>query len=529
MGEFGRALLLAVGIAWGAPAIALAEGSVYVTDQGMFFNGGQGSAVWQFDIGAGDLLTPKTPPSTTAGLGPVGVAISPDARSVYVANSRSATVSQFDVGAGGRLSAKSPDSVAGPAGGGPYQVAVSPDGRGVYVINGAGNSVSQFDVGAGGRLASKTPATVPVAGPDDLVVSPDGTSVYVTNLNGDTVSQFDVAPNGTLSPKPVAQVAADQGPAGLAIAPDGKSVYVANGRAGTVSQFDVGPGGALAPKVPAAVAVGASPVAVAVSPDGRSAYVSTSSTGGIYQFDISDRGLLRPKSQPLVPLGNPGTVAFTANGRSAYVTYNEGVAQFDVAPGGLLAPKNPPRVAAGTAPVGLAVLPDQPPIAMFSASPARAGAATRFDARAARDPDGAIATYAWSFGDGTSTASAGATPVHVYRRPGRYQVRLALVDDAGCSTTTVFTGHTATCAGGPGASASRTITVPSARCLVPRLVHRTLAAARRVLRRANCRLGRVTRRRSASVPRGRIISQRPAPHRRVAVRTQVAVVVSGGH
>ena len=74
--------------------------------------------------------------------------------SVYVADGIRNTVAQYDVGAGGVLSPKTPATVA--AGVTPFGVAVSPDGKSVYVTN-ANQIVSQYDVGAGGALAPKTP------------------------------------------------------------------------------------------------------------------------------------------------------------------------------------------------------------------------------------------------------------------------------------------------------------------------------------------------------------------------------------
>ena len=51
-------------------------------------------------------------------------------------------------------------------------VAVSPDNRSVYVANRDG-SVSQYDIGAGGALAPKNPATVPAGSlPVGLAISP---------------------------------------------------------------------------------------------------------------------------------------------------------------------------------------------------------------------------------------------------------------------------------------------------------------------------------------------------------------------
>jgi DNA-binding beta-propeller fold protein YncE len=131
---------------------------------------GLGGTVSQYNLRAG-LLTPKSTDHVAAGRAPIGVAVSPDGKSVYVAN-EGGMVSQYDVGAGGALSPKRTAQVA--AGDGPFAVAVSPDGKSVYVAN-EGGGVSQYDVGAGGALSAKSPATVAAGvGPLGVAVSPDG-------------------------------------------------------------------------------------------------------------------------------------------------------------------------------------------------------------------------------------------------------------------------------------------------------------------------------------------------------------------
>jgi subtilisin family serine protease len=65
-------------------------------------------------------------------------------------------------------------------------------------------------------------------------------------------------------------------------------------------------------------------------------------------------------------------------------------------------------------------------------------------------------------------------------------------------------------------------------CLVPRLRNLTLVAARRLLAKRGCRLGRVTRARSRRVRRGRVIAQRPSPGLRRARGAKVRVVLSRG-
>jgi hypothetical protein len=120
----------------------------------------------QYDVGAGGMLSPKSPATVPGGPLPGEVAVSPDGLSAYVSNVAWASVSQFDIGAGGALSPKSPAMV--PAGDDPFGVAVSPDGRSAYVANFGrpfgppftGGSVSQYDVGTGGGLLPKSPATV---------------------------------------------------------------------------------------------------------------------------------------------------------------------------------------------------------------------------------------------------------------------------------------------------------------------------------------------------------------------------------
>lgn len=66
------------------------------------------------------------------------------------------------------------------------------------------------------------------------------------------------------------------------------------------------------------------------------------------------------------------------------------------------------------------------------------------------------------------------------------------------------------------------------RCTVPRLRGKTLTTAKRMLLSAHCRLGTVTRKRSTTVRKGRVISHRPTAGTRHPAGTAVAVVVSSG-
>ncbi|MEO8128061.1 MAG: glycoside hydrolase family 44 protein [Bryobacteraceae bacterium] len=85
---------------------------------------------------------------------------------------------------------------------------------------------------------------------------------------------------------------------------------------------------------------------------------------------------------------------------------------------------------AGGAPV------NRPPVASFTAAPASGTApvAVSFDASASSDPDGTIASYAWTFGDGGT--GTGKTTVHTYSAAGSFTATLQVTDNAGASAST---------------------------------------------------------------------------------------------
>jgi PKD repeat protein len=71
------------------------------------------------------------------------------------------------------------------------------------------------------------------------------------------------------------------------------------------------------------------------------------------------------------------------------------------------------------------------PTASFNSTATNATAA--FDASASIDPDGTIASYAWTFGDGT--AGSGVSTSHTYATSGTYTVTLVVTDNRGATGT----------------------------------------------------------------------------------------------
>src|SRR3990170_3547389 len=76
-----------------------------------------------------------------------------------------------------------------------------------------------------------------------------------------------------------------------------------------------------------------------------------------------------------------------------------------------------------------------PPVPVISVTPAsgRPNTVFAFTGRASADPDGWIAAFYWTFGDGGFTTAANAT--HRYAGPGTYTVSLTVSDDEGLNAT----------------------------------------------------------------------------------------------
>lgn len=79
-----------------------------------------------------------------------------------------------------------------------------------------------------------------------------------------------------------------------------------------------------------------------------------------------------------------------------------------------------------------AVPTNSPPTASFSTS--ANGQTVAFDGSASSDPEGPVASWAWSFGDGTT--GTGSRTSHSFAAPGTYPVTLTVRDAAGASTAT---------------------------------------------------------------------------------------------
>lgn len=112
------------------------------------------------------------------------------------------------------------------------------------------------------------------------------------------------------------------------------------------------------------------------------------------------------------------------DGATALPSGSVGLALDPAIPGGLTASVD--AFAASPPP------PNAAPVALFTLS--ANGLAVAFDASAARDPDGLITAWSWTFGDGTT--GQGRLASHTYPAAGTYTVRLTVTDDRGATAST---------------------------------------------------------------------------------------------
>jgi uncharacterized delta-60 repeat protein len=137
-------------------------------------------------------------------------------------------------------------------------------------------------------------------------------------------------------------------------------------------------------------------------------------------------------------------------------------------------------------------------------------------------------------GNGTGVVSSspagvtcGSTCVHAFMHGSTVTLR------ALASKRSRFAGWAGACSG----AGTCTVTMSEARsvtatfralCIVPKLKGKTLRAAKRAIRKAHCSVGRVTRVFSARVSKGRVITPKPGPGKKLAPGAKVRLTVSKG-
>ena len=378
--------------------------------------------------------------------GPLGIALTPNGHTALVTNSLGNTVTPIHFAAG-HASLGAPIKV----GSGPAAVAIATDGSVAYVSDFNANTVTPLDL-------STTPPTpgrsIKVgSGPWSLALSPNGQVLVVADSEGDAVSVV------RLPSRAVTTISLSSRPQAVAVSPNGATAFVAVD-AGVVP-IDLGAGHVHAG---ALIAVGGGPVGVAVTPNGKRAYTANNNNT-MTPIDLSTNPPRPGRSVPVGTLSQPDGIAISPNGSTAYAAN----ASNTVTPVNLrtspATPEAPFNV--GSATFGIAVAPDQAPVAHLVVIAARAGRPSTFDASGSTSPDGGITRYAWSFGDGSSAVTTTPTTTHTYLSGGRFEARVTVTSRLGTSTATTYTGQTMSNHGSPGAATTASVKVSGALQTIP--------------------------------------------------------------
>lgn len=154
------------------------------------------------------------------GKSPSGLAVTPDGRTLLVANREADSVSVVDLETG-----KESQKIA--VGHHPFGLTLSADGSRAYTANVTSNDVSAIDV-IGRREIGRVKT-----GERPYVVALAGGRGFVTDQYSNTVTAF-----GLDDLKPIGAVDVDDHPEGIAASKDGKTLYVANWGGNTLSLID---------------------------------------------------------------------------------------------------------------------------------------------------------------------------------------------------------------------------------------------------------------------------------------------------
>ncbi len=237
---------------------------------------------------------------------PFGIAMCPNGNA-YVANFGSGTVSVIDT---------STNKVVSTINSGlfPLGVACSPDGKTVYIANFGGSLLgvpSPYIPMVQGSIipidTSTNKAGTPIkvgTGPYAVCFSPDSSTAYVPNAGSSNVSVINVATGKINETIGVGLV-----PIGCGMSPDGSLLLVANAFSNSVSFINT-----TSNNVEATVSVGTNPEGIAFTPDGKTAYVDNFDIPNLTGSNVSVINIAKQKVvSTIAAMVDPENIAMDAN------------------------------------------------------------------------------------------------------------------------------------------------------------------------------------------------------------------------
>ena len=269
----------------------------------------------RYQVAANGALTYR---DTTPTSQPFGIAISPNGRTIYVANfdfeAETGSISAFHVGAAGALTPLGEPKPSGTAH--PKGIAVTPDGRFLYVGSGtpldpAPAMLTGFRIGTDGSVQNAVSQANIGATGHRVVITPDGRFVYATSQDqrdAPDVFGFQIDSYGGLTPVPGKPSDAGRWVEGAAVSPDGRRLYVTALHEvgepqadGQIRAFAIGADGRLTEI--AHIDSGRDPVDLAFGLSGQRLYVSDFADSNVTVFSLDQSGSLTP----IQTLGSQGS------------------------------------------------------------------------------------------------------------------------------------------------------------------------------------------------------------------------------
>jgi YVTN family beta-propeller protein len=203
----------------------------------LYASGGDGDVVYRYDWAAGkatlrDSMRLDDKRVTHGYRYPAGLAVSPDGTMLYVAEDLSDSLAVIDLARGAVVQRLA-------AGRYPYDVAAAPNGR-VYVSAWGGYEVSVYEPASNGLRFRETVRAA--RHPSSMQLNADGTRLYVASGSTDHVAVIDTRRDRVISrllDPPPAGPGEGSTPDGLALSADGTRLFVAEADANAVAVFDL--------------------------------------------------------------------------------------------------------------------------------------------------------------------------------------------------------------------------------------------------------------------------------------------------
>lgn len=216
----------------------------------------------------------------------IGLAWSSDGSTAYASAAANSKVRVLSF-AHGRLTERDPIELPTTAPDGspvtlfPAGLDITPDGRTLVIADQLGNAITVADTQTG-----QTRTVAAGHRPVWVTLDNDGTTAYVSNQGDDTVDVVDVS---GAEPTVTEQIEVGVHPNKSTLAQDGTTLYVANGDADTVSEVDLATQTVtrtfvLAPRKDAPI--GSNPTGLALDDDGQRLYVTDSGTNEVAVIDL---------------------------------------------------------------------------------------------------------------------------------------------------------------------------------------------------------------------------------------------------